>query len=166
MLSWLGKKIEIFLIPLFILIIIYNTSLFLKLDSVIEPKKGYAYDVTFNYYNIDEALTAAKKEGYSNSLYVSGALYDIFSQLLNGFSLNDIRKMKKIVADFKGKDWLGAPFEDIHGNKDIQLLIITPDWGKEYNEKTITNLKKLGWSEWKVFNNKGDNLLIIGLKRD
>ena len=161
-----------FLPILFVFLIIYNTYVFKNLASFNRPidelkitfnedmKIRGAYAILSEFpYEHKEAFKEAKKEGYAGKIFVAGVTYGVFGEILNNFTVSEIKAEKsiyeKIQPDFSA--------ENINKNNKIQLVLIS-DFSS--GDKLKNDLENLRWKRWKEFRNNEYSSTIFGLVRD
>lgn len=160
-----------FLPILFVFLIINNICIFKNLASFNRPIDELK--ITFNTdmkirgkyailsefpYEYKQAFASAKKDGYAGKISVAGVTYGVFGEILNDFTVSEIKAEKsiyeKIQPDFSA--------ENINKNNKIQLVLISDFAGAD---KLKNDLENLGWKRWKEFKNKQYGSTIFGLIR-
>jgi hypothetical protein len=85
------------------------------------------YDIR---YNLKPAYRFITENELQEQTYSVGVTYGVFTELLNGYLVEDYRKVKDIyddINDYSKKNnipWTSASSEAIHANKEIKHLII------------------------------------------
>lgn len=166
-----------YVLPLgFIILSVYNIYIFKRIPALNLPmdklvpvfneqiKKPGGYSILSEFpYNYREALTAVRESGYAGSMYLHGSTYGAFPQILGGFSVADVAFAKNLMgANGVRSGAIRFSSEDIQNDKRIQLVLISDvaDGGALASE-----LKQLGWKEWKNFSNMEYGSTIYGLIR-
>ncbi|MBN2585378.1 hypothetical protein JXA59_01880, partial [Patescibacteria group bacterium] len=178
---FLREKIQFLRYFLFVgllVVIAYNTYVFIKIPQLNDPadtlittrreatKKLGAYSIISELpYDYHSALTAAKTDGYAGSLYIVGATYGVFPQILSGFTVEETIANKKLIGSrnlLHNNEVGGLSPEDINLNPDIKLVLISDIPNANF---FLTQLISLGWVEWKNFKNETYGSTIFGLTR-
>lgn len=161
-----------FLPVIFIFLIIYNVYVFENLAEFNKPidelKTIFNKDIKIrgNYmilsefpYEYNKAFKTAKENGYAGKIFTAGATYGVFGEVLNGFSIADIKAEKNIYKQIQ----LDISAENINKNEDIQLVLISD---LADGDKLKNDLENLGWKNWREFKNKEYGSTIFSLVRN
>lgn len=111
-------------------------------------------------YNYGEALAAAKKSGLAGKTYIFGVSYGVFSQIMNNYTVAEVRADKNIYENFKNSREVEFAAED----KNFRLILLS-DLNIAAKKAAISNLQILGFSPWQNFYNPEYRSTIIGLIR-
>lgn len=160
-----------FLPILFISLIIYNVYVFKNLASFNRPidelkitfnedmKIRGAYAILSEFpYEYRQAFVLVKKDGYAGKVSVAGVTYGVFGEILNNFTVLEIKAEKSIYEEIQ-PDFSA---ENINKNNKIQLVLISDFAGAD---KLKNDLENFGWKKWKEFKNKEHGSTIFGLVR-
>ena len=161
-----------FLPVVFIFLIIYNIYIFKNLASFnksidefkitlgADMKIRGAYAILSEFpYEYKQAFTAAKEIGYAGKIFVAGVTYGVFGEILNDFTVSEVKMEKNIYEEIKSD----VSAENINKNNKIQLILISDFAG---GDKLKDDLENLGWKKWKEFRNNEYGSTIFGLIRD
>jgi len=131
-------------------------------DQDIKIRGQYAILSEFPY-EYKQAFAEAKKAGYSGNIFVAGATYGVFGEILNNFTVLEVNLEKDIYKKMQNISPAIYSSWEINENAKIKLVLIT-DYhkGKELKKE----LENLGWNRWKEFNNRQYGSTIYGLTRD
>jgi hypothetical protein len=132
-------------------------------SDAIKSRRGYSIITEFPY-DYRSALAAVGSSGYADSLYIVGATYGVFPEILNGFTVAQVVADKKLMGGeglLRNGAGVFSP-EDINLNKGIKLVLIAdiPNASK-FSE----NLQSLGWAKWRDFKNETYGATIFSLIR-
>lgn len=132
--------------------------------------------------SIDDALKAVKQEGYAGYTLIIGGTYGCFSEILNGFTVSEVRSQFEIGHKTKKRNRddsqaikdnqsalrkmfrlsHGIDYKAIKDNQNIKLvLIIDID-----QESVISKLISLGFKPWRTFKNDKSGSIVYGMIRD
>jgi 4-amino-4-deoxy-L-arabinose transferase-like glycosyltransferase len=115
-------------------------------------------------YEYGKALRVARDEGYAGSVYIAGSTYGIFPNILAGATVSEIRALRNSMGGSELRsDSNSLRPEAIHENMRIQLVLISDAQNKEF---LVSELKKLGWREWRNFENTRYQSRIVGITRN
>lgn len=95
-------------------------------------------------YDYRTAFSAARDAGYTENIFVAGATYGVFSEILNGFSIAEVIALEKI---YESVPPLFSAI-DLQANKDIELVFISDFFDGDGLRKDLADL---GWQEWRNF---------------
>lgn len=160
-----------FLPAFFVFLIFCNIYVFENLPSFNKPinelkitfntdmKIRGAYAILSEFpYEYRQAFVAAKEDGYAGKIFVAGVTYGIFSEILNNFTVSEIKAEKNIYKEMHPD----FSVESINKNNKIQLIFISDFVG---GDKLKNNLENLRWGKWKEFKNEQYGSTIFGLIR-
>ncbi len=170
--SFASKFLPIF----FALLIIHNIYIFKNLASFNKPidelkitffdqdiKIRGQYAVLSEFpYEYKRAFVEAKDAGYAGNIFVAGATYGVFGEILNNFTVLEVRLERDIYKKIQSISPVIYSSQEIDKNYKIKLVLIT-DYYKGMELKK--ELENLGWQEWKEFKNEEYGSTIFGLFR-
>lgn len=162
-------------ISFFVGMICYNHYFYTKTIENYNEEKSFIVNndyiktsiISDGIYNYKEALYEAKKSGYSENLYICGITYGIFEQIVNGYTLREINKLSEISKEMNM--WNPSILDAkevaniISNNQNVEMVLLSETLKKKEIE---SELKKMGWKNWKNFRDNKWRTDIIGLIKD
>jgi len=109
-------------------------------------------------YDYRSAFRAAKDSGYAGKLFVAGATYGVFGEIMNGFAIAEARAGAAIYRSVP--PLFNAA--DINRNNAIELVLISDFFE---GDSLRGDLADLGWRPWRNFRNNSFGSTIFGLIR-
>lgn len=132
----------------------------LKITFNEDMKIRNAYVILSEFpYEYRQAFALAKKDGYAGKISVAGVTYGVFGEILNDFTVSEIKTEKNIYEETQSD----FSAENINKNNKIKLVLISDFVGAD---KLKNDLENLGWERWKEFKNKEYGSTIFGLIRN
>ncbi len=150
-----------FLPVVLIILIMHNVYVFKNLSSFNKPidklkttffnqdiKIRGQYAILSEFpYEYKKAFSAVKEGGYAGKIFVAGVTYGVFGEILNDFTLSEVKAEKNIYKEMQ----TNFSAENINKNNKIKLVLISDFIGEENLKKELENL---GWEKWKEFKNE------------
>ncbi len=173
---WLYRRSKNLAVVFLTILIICNIYLYKHIGEMNSAMRGQdTYGIAIkklgDYFVVSEfpysftyALQQAKNNGYAGKIYyATGNGYGYFSQILSGYSVDEMRQEKEIYTRIGGD----ITAEKIDKETNIQLVLVN---GSENNHKALPqkiadDLQTLGWVQWKEFSNDRFGTSIFGLQR-
>jgi hypothetical protein len=160
-----------FLPIIFAIFIAFNVHTFTNLHivsrkSIKNPWTGkfqWPVILSSNIFNFRDAFREVKQSGFAGSTFVAGQTYGIFGEILNGFTVAEVKETQEILKNITwGLDDVDLKIKEIQGNDKIKLVLIPSE---KTLKELISKLKAVpGWEEWKEFKNKY-NRTVVGIVR-
>lgn len=163
--TWLNSSILKRFLPLIaFLLLSYNVIESKNFPKSIPDVRSYK---TFSreaeeIYDYKSALIEAKQAGFASSTLVAGVTNGVMPQILASYSVKEVKNAIRILdKNLTNSDWTSFNADLINSSSEIKLVLISDG----NNSSLRSDLKKLGWLDWKNFRAKGTNNIIYGLVR-
>jgi len=143
-----------------------------NIHNITEEKIFERY--TEKIYDYKSALIAAKEAGLAKNTLIVGVTYGMLPQILYGYSIKEVEKSYELYKKhLHGEDWTSADPELVNNEPEVKLVLIS-DAGvlggiggipeEESGDSLRNSLLLMGWSDWKQFPARGNNV-IFGIIR-
>ncbi len=166
------KSSKIFITLGLILLILFNTFVVTHLNLINRPvdsvsdyydevKTGNVKIWSEGVYNVNDALHAVRNSGLANNTCKVGITYGTFSEVMNGYNIEEMESAKLNFPPCSSWGALNIP--EINGNKNIHLILFIDKSNKENEINQLLNSGQ--WIVWNTFYNAQYGSTIVGIIR-